>query len=189
MSKVSNAQIQSIQTKINILAKERGVLANQLMTIFLLERAAARLMADDQLQKNLIFKGGYVGVRVYNSPRYTTDLDAVVRGMSKDEATQKIKVAMPIDGGDGVWFQFESAGALKAQGDYGGIGLVFRGGLGNPPPKITKAQLINIDLGIGDTVTPSPPTLPTHGSNSLGIAFTLLGQKLFNTQIVKSFEF
>jgi len=97
MSLISNAQIQSIQKKIKKLAKDRGVLSHQLMTIFLLERAAARLMADGKLQKNLVFKGGYVGVRVYNSPRYTTDLDAVICGMSKDEATQKIKVAMAID--------------------------------------------------------------------------------------------
>ena len=131
------------------------------MTIFLLERAAVRLMADEKLRSSLVFKGGYVGVRVYNSPRYTTDLDAVVRGLSKEDAVARIKSAMTVDGGDGVWFQFESTEDLKTQGDYGGIAIAFRGGLGNPPAKITKAQLIHIDIGIGDPVTPAPRQIAT----------------------------
>jgi hypothetical protein len=158
---VPQAQIQSIQAKIIRIAKDRGATAQQIMTIFLIERAAVRLMTDEKLQSSLVFKGGYVGVRVYNSPRYTTDLDAVVRGLSREEAVQKIKDAMAIEAGDAVWFKFESTEALKAQGDYGGVGLAFRGGLGNPPAKITKAQLIHIDLGIGDPVTPSPRSIST----------------------------
>ena len=158
---VPQAQIQSIQAKINRIAKERGATSPQIMTIFLLERAAVRLMADQKLQSSLVFKGGYVGVRVYNSPRYTTDLDVVVRGLSREDAVTRIKSAMTVEGGDGVWFQFESTEYLKTQGDYGGIAITFRGGLGNPPAKITKAQLIHIDIGIGDPVTPPPRQVAT----------------------------
>ena len=158
---VPQAQIQSIQAKINRIAKDRGATAQQITTIFLIERAAVRLMADDKLRSSLVFKGGYVGVRVYNSRRYTTDLDAIVRGLSREDAVKKIKAAMAVEGGDGVWFTFESTEDLKAQGDHGGVGLAFRGGLGNPPAKITKAQLIHIDLGIGDPVTPAPRQVAT----------------------------
>ena len=161
MSTAKSPQTQSIQAKINRLAQDRGATVPQMLTMFLLERAAVRLMVDDKLHSSLVFKGGYVGVRVYNSPRYTTDLDAVVRGLPRDEAIERIKDAMAIDRGDGVWFQFESVADLKAQGDYGGIGLVFRGGLGEPPPKIIKAQLIHIDIGVGDPVTPSPRNIST----------------------------
>jgi len=161
MSTVKNPHVQAIQAKINRVAQERSVTAPQMMTMFLLERAAVRLMADDKLRSSLIFKGGYVGVRVYNSSRYTTDLDAVIQGLPREEAIQRIKEAMSVDGGDSVWFKFESIADLKTQGDYGGIGLVFRGGLGQPPPKLIKAQLVNIDIGIGDPVTPAPRTIST----------------------------
>jgi len=73
MSTEKSAQVHSIQAKINRVAKERGATAPQMLTMFLLERAAVRLMVDDKLRSSLVFKGGYVGVRVYNSPRYTTD--------------------------------------------------------------------------------------------------------------------
>ena len=46
---VPQAQIQSIRSKINRIAKERGATSPQTMTIFLLERAAVRLMADEKL--------------------------------------------------------------------------------------------------------------------------------------------
>jgi len=153
IAKVSQAQIQSIQAKINKLAKENGATSQQIMTLFLLERAAVRLLTDERLQSHLVFKGGYVGVRVYGSPRYTTDLDAIIRGISKEKAAEWIKSAMTVDAGDAIWFQFESSGELTTQGDYGGFGLAFRGGLGNPPAKISRVQLIHIDLGIGDPVT------------------------------------
>ena len=119
MSTISKAQIQSIQAKLNSIAKQRGSTLQQMLTLFLLERTAARLLADPYLQNNLIFKGGYVGVRVYNSPRYTTDLDAVVRGMAPKDAIDRIKTAMDVDTGDGAWFrhpgldQFPRAAGLR----------------------------------------------------------------------------
>ena len=70
MSTAKSSQVQSIQAKINRVAQERGATAPQMLTMFLLERAAVRLMVDDKLRSSLVFKGGYVGVRVYNSPRY-----------------------------------------------------------------------------------------------------------------------
>ena len=70
MSTAKSPQVQSIQAKINRVAQERGATAPQMLTMFLLERAAVRLMVDDKLRSSLVFKGGYVGVRVYNSPRY-----------------------------------------------------------------------------------------------------------------------
>ncbi len=161
MSTTSKAQIQAIQAKLSNIAKQRGSTSQQMLTIFLLERTAVRLLTDVTLQSNLVFKGGYVGVRVYNSPRYTTDLDAVVRGMDPKDAVNRIKAAMSVDSGDGVWFQYEATEDLKTQGDYGGIGISFRGGLGEPPAKISKSQLIHIDLGIGDPVTPAPRLIST----------------------------
>jgi len=182
---ISKAQIQSIQAKLNSIVKEQGSTLQQVLTLFLLERAAVRLIANTDLQDNLIFKGGYVGVRVYNSPRYTTDLDATIRGMDSKDAVTRIKTAMDVDAGDGVWFKYEGTEEIKTQGDYGGIGLSFRGGLGVPPAKISKAQLIHIDIGIGDPVTPAPRRIATNFTIGEGILTwqvypveTILAEKL-----------
>jgi hypothetical protein len=51
---------QSISTKISQLAKAQDKPYDKLLTIFLLERAVARLVADPTLARCLIFKGGYV---------------------------------------------------------------------------------------------------------------------------------
>ena len=48
--------------------------------------------------------------------RYTTDLDAVIQGLPREEAIQRIKEAMSVDEGDSVWFKFESIADLKTQG-------------------------------------------------------------------------
>lgn len=74
-SNILKAQLQSIQAKLKNTAAQHGANYQEMLTLFLLERAAVRLLGDVNLQNNLIFKGGYVGVRVYNSPRYTTDLE------------------------------------------------------------------------------------------------------------------
>lgn len=80
MTKFTPDQIRSLQAKIDALAKKEGRSSMQTLTLFLLERATARLLADLFLHKNITFKGGYVGLRVYSSPRFTTDLDAVLSG-------------------------------------------------------------------------------------------------------------
>lgn len=63
---------------------------------------------------------------------------------------------MLLDLGDFVYFSFEDQEDLQTQGDYGGIRLNYRGQLGEQPTPSNKAPLIQIDLGIGDPVTPGP---------------------------------
>lgn len=60
-------------------------------TLFLLERATARMLMDSMLQQHLIFKGGYVALRVYQSPRFTSDIDAIIKGIPPEDAIQRIK--------------------------------------------------------------------------------------------------
>ncbi|MDO8805865.1 MAG: nucleotidyl transferase AbiEii/AbiGii toxin family protein [Elusimicrobiota bacterium] len=151
----------SIMARLSRLAKERNLPFQNILTDFLLERAAVRLTKDRKLFNHLIFKGGYVSLRVYSSPRYTIDLDAVIRGLERDVAVQKAKAAMSSNLPDEVWFQFEAVQELAAQNDYGGIRLVYRAGLGGQLADLKRAQIIHIDLGIGDPVTPSPRELKT----------------------------
>ncbi|MBL7669690.1 MAG: nucleotidyl transferase AbiEii/AbiGii toxin family protein [Bdellovibrionaceae bacterium] len=144
----------SATQKLANLAKKRGARFEHVATEFLIERLVRRLVADKKLASLLVFKGGFVGLRVYNSSRYTVDLDALLR-KSNLEATLKLtREAAEADLGDGVWFRFENQVDLEAQGEYGGIRQAFRAGFGEVPKKLLKAQTINFDLGIGDPVSP-----------------------------------
>ncbi len=154
MSSKVDPQVQSIRTKLSNLARRLQVDYPRVFTMFLLERAAYRLLQDPHLARGLVFKGGFVSVRVYQSRRYTTDLDALIYGLSRDEATTRITAAMAVDLHDGCWFKLEDTLDLATQGEYGGTRLAHRGGLGAPPARLSSAQQVHIDLGIGDVVAP-----------------------------------
>ena len=146
----------SIRKKISNLAQEKNCNYQDIETSFLLERLLARLVLNRELFPSLIFKGGYVGLRVYNSERYTVDLDAVLAKSELEEALEKTIFVIEKDIGDAVWFQFEKQIDLKAQGLYGGIRQVFRSGIGEIPSNTKRSRIINFDLGIGDPIVPTP---------------------------------
>lgn len=150
----NNPKATSISARLLKLAKDQDVLYQNLLTAFLIERLAVRLVADSELNKSLIFKGGFVSLRVYNSSRFTIDLDAILKKTNISTTLEKTKLAIQSELNDGVWFQFEKQIDLKTQGEYGGIRQTYRAGLGEPPENIKKAQVINFDLGIGDPVDP-----------------------------------
>ncbi len=75
---------------------------------------------------------------------------------------------------DAVWFKFESEVDLVTQSEYGGRRLVYRGGLGEPPEPLNRAQIIDIDIGTGDPITPSPLVINTP---------TLLGSEIISWQV------
>ncbi len=97
-----------------------------------------------------------MGLRVYHSPRYTIDLDALLVKSNLSNALETIKTNAQKDFNDGVWFRFQEEIDLKTQGEYGGIRQVYRAGIGSPPQEIKKFQIINFDLGVGDPVFPHP---------------------------------
>jgi predicted nucleotidyltransferase component of viral defense system len=145
----------SVTQKLANLAKKRGSRFEHVGTEFLIERLVCRLIAGPQLSSLLVFKGGFVGLRVYNSNRYTVDLDALLRRANLQEALKLTKAAAEKNLNDGVWFRFESQIELETQGEYGGIRQTFRAGFGEIPKSFIKAQIINFDLGIGDPVSPN----------------------------------
>ncbi len=144
----------SISAKLLTLSKKQGFIFQNLLTSFLIERLTVRLVANNKLNKCLVFKGGFVSLRVYNSNRFTVDLDAILNKSDLESALKVASAAIQSDIGDGVWFLFEKQIELKTQGEYGGIRQIYRAGLGNPPKNIKRAQIINFDLGIGDPVDP-----------------------------------
>jgi hypothetical protein len=106
----------------------------------LIERLVARLVADKKLCQHLVFKGGFVGLRVYGSPRYTIDLDALLVRANIDSTLERVKKRAEMDSGDSTWFRFESQTILTTQGEYGGIRQVYRVGIREILSNIKRAQ-------------------------------------------------
>lgn len=146
----------SIRQKIIDMSKKMGVNPRDLETVFLIERLVARLIANRKLSDRLVFKGGFVGLKVYDSPRYTVDLDALLVKSNIEETLVLVQEQAQVDLNDGVWFRFDGQTDLATQGEYGGIRYTYRAGIGEVLKNIKKAQMINFDLGIGDPITPGP---------------------------------
>lgn len=147
---------ESVRTKLRSLSSRLKVKYSHLETVFLIERLVARLIADKKLSQNLVFKGGFVGLKVYESPRYTIDLDALLVKSNIKQTLDLVRQQAQTDIDDGVWFRFESEKDLLTQGEYGGIRHTYRAGIGEILKDLKKAQIINFDLGIGDPITPGP---------------------------------
>lgn len=152
---------ESTRQKLTILSSKMGVKYSNIETAFLIERLIARLMNDKKLSNHLVFKGGFVGLRVYESPRYTIDLDALLLKANIESTLELVKKKAEFDIDDGVWFKFEDQVDLATQGEYGGIRQVYRAGIGEVLKNLKKAQVIHFDLGIGDPVTPGPIKIET----------------------------
>ena len=173
-SKSGKSLVQSITSRLSKLAREQRKPYDKLQTIFLLERAVSRLTQDNKLAMHMVFKGGYVSVRVYDSPRFTKDVDAVLKGIDQKDALKLIKTQMEMETGDGVWFKFQEEQDLTTQSEYGGLRLVYRCGLGEVPINVKREKQIQIDIGTGDPITPAP--------NLIGIP-SLLGDEILSWQV------
>lgn len=149
-------KVKSIKDRLKRVASERKAPFSTIMTQFLIERAIARIVIEPELVEHLVFKGGFVGLRMYGSPRYTTDLDAISYKQDTRIVIDKVRSALDRSLDDQVWFLYENQVDLVTQGEYGGIRLVYRFGLGKPPTDSRKAQVFHIDIGTGDPVTPMP---------------------------------
>lgn len=151
----------SIRQKLIHLSNKIDAKYQNIETVFLIERLVARLIADKSLSKSLVFKGGFVGLKVYDSPRYTVDLDALVMKSDIETTLKLTKKCAEKDLDDGVWFCFEDQIDLATQGEYGGFRQVYRAGIGEVLKNLKKAQVVNFDLGIGDPITPGPKKMET----------------------------
>jgi predicted nucleotidyltransferase component of viral defense system len=152
----TKAKGESVRQKLTTLSKKMSVKFKELETVFMIERLVARLISDKKLASHLVFKGGFVGLKIYESPRYTIDLDALLIKSNIDETLELVKQQAESDLSDGVWFRFESQVDLATQGEYGGIRHSYRAGIGDVLKNLKKAQIIHFDLGIGDPITPGP---------------------------------
>lgn len=146
----------SINQRLANIALKYKTPTQELVTDFLIERMLARIVSNKALMNKLVFKGGYVSAKIFNSDRYTRDLDAILEQGNMRNTIKTIKEVVSSDLSDGVWFIFDNEVELETQNEYGGIRLNFRAGIGEVLKNIRRAKIINIDIGFGDPITPSP---------------------------------
>jgi predicted nucleotidyltransferase component of viral defense system len=168
----TKAKGNSIRQKITDLHKKLGVPYQNLETAFMIERLVVRLVVDKFLNRHLVFKGGFVGLRVYNSERYTIDLDALLVKANIASTLELTKEKAESDLDDGVWFKFENQVELATQGEYGGVRQTYRAGIGEVLKTLKKAQTIHFDLGIGDPITPGPQKIEVPSLLSMSNAIS-----------------
>lgn len=152
----SKAKGTSIRQRITDLAMKLDIPFQNIQTAFMIERLVARLVTNKNLAAHLVFKGGFVGLRVYNSERYTIDLDALLIKANIESTLTLTRKNAEVDLDDGVWFKFEDQLDLATQGEYGGVRQIYRAGIGEMLKNTNKAQIIHFDLGMGDPITPEP---------------------------------
>jgi len=161
------AKAMSIREKINNISKEQKVPYQNIEKSFLIERLLSRITSNANLFKKLIFKGGYVGLRVYDSKRYTVDLDAIVKNANLESTLSQIQDIVETEESDAVWFALEKTVDLQTQGEYGGTRQVYRAGIGEKLKNISKASVVHFDVGAGDPVIPISVKTKSLLSNEL----------------------
>lgn len=165
---MSEQTLQKIPIRLRKVAQERNVAYNMVVTEYLLECIVRRLVSAKDLASKTTFKGGYVCARVYKSPRYTTDIDLTIHGISADEALQQAILLLEQPFEDGAWFQRQNVIDLTMQGEYGGMRIVTRGGLGKKPTNPSKRQIFHVDIGINDAISPAASELTTDSLSGVG---------------------
>lgn len=138
------------------LSKVPGALSiNELRIVLAIERIIVRLETSPQLREHLIFKGGYVMLRVLGSDRFTRDLDALCRGLEKNLAEKLILQALNGKIDDGFWFGDVQVKRMEEQGKYGALRFDCAFQIGEPAndlSKVGKLSRVHFDLGFGDKV-------------------------------------
>ncbi len=123
-----------------------------------LERAIARLMSSRELEEHLVFKGGFVLLKSYESLRFTRDGDALAVSISKEKLKDLISHALTPDLDDGMWYGDVQVFELEEQGQYGSYRFDCAFQIGEPDPKkIHKLSRIHIDVAFSDRLPDKPP--------------------------------
>jgi predicted nucleotidyltransferase component of viral defense system len=143
---------------INQLSKEHSQLnVNEIRLVLALERVIARLQSSKKLKKHIIFKGGFVLYKEFSSVRFTRDIDALAKNISKDKLKNLVLEALEVDIEDGLWFGDIRVKELNEQGEYGAYRFDMAFQIGLPKEnKIHKLPRIHLDVGFSDELSVSP---------------------------------
>jgi hypothetical protein len=147
----------SVRQRLLNLARKEKLPYNRLQLLYLQERWLARL-SETPHKDHLVLKGAlFLYSRYGTASRPTRDIDFLGRA-TPAEVAHLVDIVREIAGvnlEDGVTFDPDSIAGAENQAatEYGGVRLEIKGYLG-------KAwELIRMDVGFGDTVTPAPVEL------------------------------
>lgn len=133
---------------------------NESRIIIALERAIARLESYSVLAEHLIFKGGFVLLKIFDSQRFTRDADALAVSITKEEVRNLVCQVLTRDLDDGLWFGDIQVEELQEQGQYGAYRFDCAFQIGEPDlKKLHKLSRIHIDIGFSDQL---PLKLPNQ---------------------------
>lgn len=143
----------SVRARLLNLAKKQGVVFNQVLVRFALERILYR-MTQSQHSDRFLLKGALLFTLWYDMPhRATRDADLLGFGASDLASvaeTFRDIAAVVVD--DGITFDPTSVMVeeIRKEAGYGGVRVIISGALANARCKT------QIDVGFGDAVTPAP---------------------------------
>lgn len=161
----------SINDKINNLAKKLNVKdTNKLTILVTLERVVARLLTRNFLRENMIFGGGFVMFKTFESNRFTLDLDAIIRRVATKELNSEIESALRTDIGDGFVFWGLKEEKLDMKSGYRGVRYSFHYKTGDLPDDLDKPNFyprIHLDVVIDDDRVIPPKSSEFHSEIDL----------------------
>lgn len=150
---------QVIRAMKQLVQKEPRFTINEVRVIVGIERAIARLSVGRKLAEHLIFKGGFVLLKSYESLRFTRDIDALAVAISKEKLNEQVRAALSVDLDDGLWFGDIRQRELTEQGEYGAYRFDCAFQIGEPDlRKLKKFSRMHIDIGFSDKL----PTRPAN---------------------------
>lgn len=147
-------KIESIKAKLQNYSKKYGKTHQYTITRFMQERFLYRL-SNSIYKKNFLLKGGAL-VYTYGveESRFTKDIDFLAKQIetNHDNLSHIFREVASIDVNDGMKFSQESlrVETITKEGAYTGTRIKILGRLGN------IKQFLQIDIGVGDYVTPGP---------------------------------
>ena len=145
--KFTNAN--SFKSKIKEIAKQKGILAQQVQQQYLLEQIL-KAIADSKYKDSFILKGGYlIGQIIGLDKRTTMDLDVTLKGISLDTDNLMVVFNEIVSISKSVFlFQVESVESIRENDKYGGVRLKIAARYEH------LKEYVFIDITTDDAITP-----------------------------------
>lgn len=155
---MNNERAKEIQRALKALAKgDSRFSINETRVIVALERSIARLECHRDIAEHLVFKGGFVLLKMFDGHRFTRDADALAISIPKERIRALIPEALSVDLDDGLWFGDFQTLDIEEQGNYGAFRFDFAFQIGKPDfKKIHKLSRVHIDVGFSDRLPMKP---------------------------------
>lgn len=140
----------SLRGKCKAIAKKHGIMAQEVMQMYLFERFLARLERSEYADRFVLKGGLLISSLIGVENRTTMDMDATLQAISLDEEniSRMISDICSIGCDDCVLFVFESVEPIREDDDYGGLRVHIRSRFGRMDTPM------KIDLTTGDAITP-----------------------------------